>query len=404
MKILICGAGKIGLHLIKYLTTQNHELLVIDISAKAIEKVQKFFDVNTIVGNASLPKLLSTLDLHNVELVIAATSDDNTNLVICELFDHLFHTAQKIARLDNIDDIEFCHKMSIDFIFSTKSAISQFLYDMATGIKSVKLIQHDLYINFFNKQQSSAAQENAVMTLGAIQGDIFSVALEDLESADTIITISHTEGLNKSINKHDIIIIGGNSVSINLAKRFITIGCKVSIIEPNYNIAKALAPIVTDASIIHGNAVEREILIESGINEDSIIVSATDNDQINLISLLMAKSIGPYNSIGIINTHASYIKVARNADIDHLKSINTIVVHSIIQFLVPDHITLLHHIKPWYIFLIKAVNIEAIEQFKKLKSVQLIVIRNDQCLLPKDIEEIIIGDEIVVLTKELINS
>ena len=83
MKIIIVGDGKVGLALTRRLSREGHDIVVIDEDARALEQAAESCDVMTLQGNgASLP-VLHQAGIDEANLLIAATSDDEINLLCC---------------------------------------------------------------------------------------------------------------------------------------------------------------------------------------------------------------------------------------------------------------------------------------------------------------------------------
>ena len=58
MKVIICGAGKVGTSIARNLIDQNNDITVIDQSHDLIDNVRDKFDLKTIIGSASNPSVL----------------------------------------------------------------------------------------------------------------------------------------------------------------------------------------------------------------------------------------------------------------------------------------------------------------------------------------------------------
>ena len=55
MKIIICGAGKVGTSIARHLVDQGSDVTVIDSSHKLIDDLREKVDLKTIIGSASNP-------------------------------------------------------------------------------------------------------------------------------------------------------------------------------------------------------------------------------------------------------------------------------------------------------------------------------------------------------------
>ena len=86
MKIIICGAGKVGTTIAKHLVNQKNDVTVIDRSDELINKLREKVDLKTIVGSASNPSVLKEAGGESADMIIAVTLQDEINMVACLLY------------------------------------------------------------------------------------------------------------------------------------------------------------------------------------------------------------------------------------------------------------------------------------------------------------------------------
>ena len=81
MRVLVLGAGRIGTHLIRYLSHESeNKLTVIEKSKVRCKEVSNEFDATIINGDGSSPRILKVADLSNSDLLILATDNDEVNV------------------------------------------------------------------------------------------------------------------------------------------------------------------------------------------------------------------------------------------------------------------------------------------------------------------------------------
>ena len=83
MKIIIVGDGKIGFGLTERLAKDGHDIVVIDRNAKVLETCQQAVDVMAVQGNGASMEVLKEAGIENAQLLIAATSSDEINILCC---------------------------------------------------------------------------------------------------------------------------------------------------------------------------------------------------------------------------------------------------------------------------------------------------------------------------------
>ena len=97
MNIIIVGAGKVGTTIANQLSSENHNITIIDLNQK---KVEEEFDVMGVVGNGASHQVQMEAGVMESELLIAVTGSDELNLLCC-LIAKKTGKCQTIARVRN---------------------------------------------------------------------------------------------------------------------------------------------------------------------------------------------------------------------------------------------------------------------------------------------------------------
>ena len=105
MKVIIVGAGKIGLTIIKSLISEKHEVTVIDSNSEVVEKLNNSYDIIAICGNGTSYNVLNDAKISKADLLIACTSLDELNMLVCYLGRKL-GAKNTIARIRSVEQNE----------------------------------------------------------------------------------------------------------------------------------------------------------------------------------------------------------------------------------------------------------------------------------------------------------
>ena len=81
MKIIIVGLGKVGYAIAQQMVGEEHDLILVDESAAVIEHADATLDAMCVEGNGACASVLLRAGVRDADLVIAATADDEVNLV-----------------------------------------------------------------------------------------------------------------------------------------------------------------------------------------------------------------------------------------------------------------------------------------------------------------------------------
>ena len=82
MRIVIVGAGKVGVALTRYLAVENR-VTVIDENPHLVENIINVYDVMGVCGNGASYDVQKEADVEHADLLIATTSSDEINILTC---------------------------------------------------------------------------------------------------------------------------------------------------------------------------------------------------------------------------------------------------------------------------------------------------------------------------------
>lgn len=101
MRVVVAGAGNVGRFLAADLTTRGHDVTVIEQSSDVYQKAKATVDANWIHGDACEPWVLDKADLARADVLVAATGDDEDNLVISLLSKQEYGVPHVVARVNH---------------------------------------------------------------------------------------------------------------------------------------------------------------------------------------------------------------------------------------------------------------------------------------------------------------
>ena len=111
MNIIIAGDGKVGSMLTRQLSTEGHNITVIDTNARVLEATVERYDVIGIHGNCASMDILTEAGVRDADLLIAATSEDEVNLLCCTTAHGMNPKLHTIARIRNPEYSDQIYKM-----------------------------------------------------------------------------------------------------------------------------------------------------------------------------------------------------------------------------------------------------------------------------------------------------
>ncbi|MCS6781421.1 MAG: Trk system potassium transporter TrkA, partial [Geminicoccaceae bacterium] len=130
MKILILGAGQVGASLAAALVAENNDITVVDQDPQRLSELRERHDLRTVTGHASLPSVLAQAGAEDSDLMVAVTSQDEVNMVACQVADTLFRIPTRIARIRRVEYAQYPELMrrggaAIDVVISPEQLVCE---------------------------------------------------------------------------------------------------------------------------------------------------------------------------------------------------------------------------------------------------------------------------------------
>ncbi|MDU5806633.1 MAG: Trk system potassium transporter TrkA [Peptoniphilus harei] len=342
MKALVVGAGKLGYRLAASLLDEDYEVTVVDNNEDVIENISNSLDVFSICANALDFGVLEELDISNYDYVVATTTNDEANVILCTISKKL-GAKYAIARVRDPEyrkHLDFIsEELEIDKIINPDSATARSIFkylmkryqlysDEFAGGK-VSLVEFNIGndTSFVNKKIMEIDSINDLL-IAAISrsGDaIIPNGRTVLEENDVIILAGKSEkieafdkdhtGVNRTRALRSTMILGGGKTGLYLAMLLLKENVEVTIVEINKERCLELKDMVPGANIINGDGTDIAVLEEEMVHTYDSFVAATGIDEANLLMSLVAKQSGIYKSVAKIS-RTNYDKVLDKLDID----------------------------------------------------------------------------------------
>ena len=125
MKVIICGAGRVGYGIAERLAAEENDVSVIDTSEELVQVIRDTLDVRGYIGHGAHPDVLARAGAEQADMIIAVTLSDEVNMVACQVAHSLFNVPKKIARIraqgylhSHWSDLFSRENMPIDVIIS----------------------------------------------------------------------------------------------------------------------------------------------------------------------------------------------------------------------------------------------------------------------------------------------
>ncbi len=123
MYAVIVGGGKVGYYLAKSLVFEGHEVLVLEKDMNRARIINEELGAVTIRGNGCELPILEDAGVSRADVLVAATGDDEINLIACQIAKARFNVPRTIARINNPKNERIFKELGVDATVSTTDAI-----------------------------------------------------------------------------------------------------------------------------------------------------------------------------------------------------------------------------------------------------------------------------------------
>lgn len=363
MKIVIIGDGKVGHKLTAQLSEENYDIVLIDQNEGKLKEALNRMDIFCITGDGANVEIQREADVPHADLVIACASTDELNMLSCLLAKRL-GAKHTIARVRNPvyyrqigilkEDLRL--SMAVNPEFAVSNEISRvLLFPDASKVETfmkgrVELVEFPVketsQLAGFSLAEMYQKYQIKILVCAVKRGnEVFIPDGEFVVQAGDKLHVAATHrnletffgAQGKRSNKiKKVLICGGGRVSYYLAIQLLQAKMQVKIIEHDYAKCENLCDLLPDATIIHGDATDHDLLIEEGIGETDALVALTGMDEENIIMALFAKTKNVSKIIAKVNED-SRAQMVEGLGIDSIVSAKSATADAILSYVRARH-------------------------------------------------------------------
>ncbi|HXQ18670.1 MAG TPA: TrkA family potassium uptake protein [Acidimicrobiales bacterium] len=170
MKVAIAGAGSVGTAIARDLHANGHDVLVLELDPELVERRRSELEVTWLAGDACEVASLDAAGLATTDVVVAATGDDEDNLVISLLAKQEFAVPRVVARVNNAkNQWLFTQSWGVDVSVSTPQLLTALVEEAVSVGSLVRLLQFQggsAHLVEVTLAENSPAAEKPIAELG----------------------------------------------------------------------------------------------------------------------------------------------------------------------------------------------------------------------------------------------
>jgi trk system potassium uptake protein TrkA len=372
MKIIILGAGQVGSSVAENLASEANDITVVDTDGLRLDALREQLDIRTVVGAGSHPEVLVRAGAEDADLILAVTNSDETNMIACQVAYTLFHTPTKIARVRSVEYLNHPQlfgqeALPIDVLISPEQIVTNYIQhlietpgalqvlDFADG--KVQLVAVKAYYGGPLVGHELRALREHMPRIDARVAAIFrrgrAIIPEGhtvIEADDEVFFIAARENIRKVMGElrqldkpvKRVMLAGGGNIGLRLAKA-LEDRYQVKLIERDAGRVRLLTEELDATIVLQGDAAAEDLLQEEQVDNTDVYCAVTNDDQVNILSAMLAKRKGARKVMALINRTA-YVDLVEGGVIDiavspqqatigsllaHVRRGDVVVVHSL---------------------------------------------------------------------------
>lgn len=328
MEIIIVGDGKVGAALAAQLSSEGHDVTIVDSDARTLNETTQRMDVMTVTGNGASMATLREAGAESADLIIAATSRDELNLLSC-LTAKKLGVGNTIARIRNPEYtdqlVEMREELGLSMTVNPEQAAAQEAYHLLqfpSFLKRDAFAKGRMEIVAVPVGKGSKLAGIPLFKLYEIAGvSVLVCAVEreggvhipsgsfTLQEGDTIYVTASIGDLAQLVKNlglverrvKNLLMIGGSRVAFYLGKRCLESGMNVKIIERDHARCLTLCEAMPKATVIEADGSRQDVLEAEGFRSYDAVVTLTGIDEENLVLSMLAGHVGVPKVITKIN-------------------------------------------------------------------------------------------------------
>jgi trk system potassium uptake protein TrkA len=364
MRVVICGAGQVGYGIAEKLAAEQNDVSVIDSSPRLINAIRDTLDVRGFVGHGAHPDTLAQAGADQADMLIAVTLYDEVNMVACQVAHSLFNVPTKVARVraqsylrSHWSDLFSRDHMPIDVIISPEIEVGEMVLRrlaLPGAVETVRFADDNVVVvgvmcredcpvvNTPLRQLTELFPDLGAVVTGVFRGNHLFVpkSSDSLLENDLVYVAARRDNVRRTLaifgheepEANRVVIAGGGNIGHYVARmleqRQAT--AKVKIIEHSRERALGIADSLKRSVILHGSALDQTILLEADIQDADTLIAVTNEDEVNILSCVMAKKLGCKRNLSLIN-NPSYPAFTHALGIDAFVNPRQVTISKILQ-------------------------------------------------------------------------
>lgn len=391
MRVIICGAGQVGYGIAERLAAEENDVSVIDTSGDLINRVRDRLDVRGFVGHGSHPDVLAAAGAREADMIIAVTLYDEVNMTACQVAHSLFDVPTKIARIraqsylqPHFQNLFSRENLPIDVIISPEQEVGRVILkrialpgatdvvsfaDEKVTMMAIECREDCPVVNTPLNQLNELFPDLQATVVGVWRNNNLFIphSADQLLTDDLVYVVSSKEQVRRTLalfgheetEARRILIAGGGNIGMFVASQLEARVSRTSvkIIERSRARAETIADQLHRTIVMNGSVLDQQVLLEADIQDTELMVAVTNDDQVNVLSSVMAKQLGCKSTLTLIND-PSYQSLTPALNLDADINPRAVTISRVLQHVRRGRIRQVHSVQKGMAEVIEAEALE----------------------------------------------
>ena len=358
MRILIIGLGRMGYSLAEQLESEGHKVYGIDTDKANVERASIKLDIMCVQGSGCSLSTLRELNLEEADLAIAASGSDEVNIVSCLVAREL-GIKRCIARIESEELVSNLREMplttlGIDEFVNPREETVRRLADIVRTPGTTMTAEFDnskFQLRGLRVEKNSQLTSRPLVELQALFVEHFLVAAVQrgdqliiprgdftIQTGDVIYVLLQTDTFQNfmslfefnNVKTKRVFVYGGSQLGIELVEALEKYVPEVILIEENWDKRQKATAHINKSAIINGSPQDMTLMKDLKISNADFFVGASDSEESNFSSALLAKRLGSKYGV-MITDHPDHVELFDTLPIDAVISPAIISVGAILK-------------------------------------------------------------------------
>lgn len=359
MRIVIVGIGKVGRALAEHLSREGHDVAVIDNRPGMAERLAEELDVLGIEGNGAAYTVQQQARASQADLVIAATSEDEVNMIACMTAKKLGakNTIARVRSVEYESQLRFMQQemglsLSINPERETARDIARILrFPAVAKVETfakgrVELVEYHIpqgsLLDGMALKNVAASLQVKVLVCAVRRGE--EVVIPDgnyvLGAGDCISVTAKPQELENFFralgvfrdHARNVMVVGAGRITRFLAEQLSQMKMRVRVVDRDEQRCVDLSEAVPTALVIHGDATDVHLLAEEGLDDSDAFVALTGLDELNIMLAMYARCHNIECSVAKVNRNSFTELINKTAIVESTVSTSVVTVSRILQY------------------------------------------------------------------------